>query len=307
MAINGTAWLAEVAFLAPAISMTQLLLGLLLSSLMGALGYWRKALDLSGVVGAVLVGTLIFGLGGWIWGLLLITFFVSSTWLSHYRWADKQRISEKFAKGSRRDLGQALANGGVGAILAVVFACYPQPVLFAAFVGVMATVNADTWATELGVLSPHMPRLVTTGQRVEPGTSGGVTPLGTWASVAGALLIGAVAGFLVRIEALWNGTGGTGPLGLNLVAYPLLAVAGGLAGSFLDSLMGATVQRIYYCAACGRETENPGHWCERQAALGASSVEPIRGWSWLNNDWVNLLSSVAGGLLAASLAWILWR
>jgi len=240
--------------------------------------------------------------------LLLIAFFVSSTWLSRFRRADKQRISEKFAKGSRRDLGQALANGGVGAILAVVFACYPHPLLFAAFVGVMSTVNADTWATELGVLSPHMPRLVTTGQRVEPGTSGGVTPLGTWAAVAGALLIGAVAGLLTRITSLWNGASGMETLGPDVFAYPVLGLAGGLAGSFLDSLMGATVQRMYHCAACGRETESPRHQCGRQAsALQASALVPIRGWSWLNNDWVNLLSSVGGGLLAASLAWILWR
>lgn len=277
-----------------------LLLGLLLSSLIGALGYRRNALDLSGVAGAVLVGTLIFGLGGWIWGLLLITFFVSSSWLSHYRRADKRQISEKFAKGNRRDLGQTLANGGVGAVLALVYALYPEPVLLAAFVGVMATVNADTWATELGVLSPHAPRLVTSGERVAPGTSGGVTLLGTWAAVAGALLIGAMAGFLLRVEWWLEGGSGTQPLGSNVIAYPLLAVAGGLAGSFLDSLMGATVQGIYYCAGCAQETESPQHRC-------GSMAQRLRGWSWLNNDLVNLLSSIGGGLLAASLAWILWR
>lgn len=285
-----------------------ILAGLLLSSLIGLLGYWRNALDLSGVAGAVLVGTLIFGLGGWIWGLLLITFFASSTWLSHYRRDDKQQISEKFAKGSRRDLGQTLANGGVGAILAILFGWSPHPLVFAAFVGAMATVNADTWATELGVLSPNVPRLVTNGRRVEPGTSGGVTLLGTWASVAGALLIGAMAGFLVRLASWWGGVSGTELLGPSVFVYPLLAVAGGLAGSFLDSLLGATVQRIYYCSACGRETENPSHRCGWQAsALRAGSLEPVRGWSWLNNDLVNLLSSIGGALLAASLAWILWR
>ena len=126
----------------------QLLLGLVLSALVGGLGYWRRSLTISGVVGAILVGTLIFGFGGWIWGLLLITFFVSSSLLSHYRRSDKEEVSEKFAKSSRRDLGQALANGGLGAVLAVTFARFPEPLLFAAFFGVMSTVNADTWATE---------------------------------------------------------------------------------------------------------------------------------------------------------------
>ncbi|MGD8626318.1 MAG: DUF92 domain-containing protein [Anaerolineae bacterium] len=274
----------------------RLLLGLGLSALMGGLGYWRRSLSVSGVAGAILVGTSIFGLGGWVWGLLLITFFVSSSWLSHYRRADKQEIAEKFAKGIRRDAGQALANAGVGAILALVYARYPEPVLLAAFVGAMATVNADTWATELGVLSRVPPRLITTGQPVPPGTSGGVTRLGTWASLAGALLIGAAATLLVQVESLLNGDG----WGVRAISYPLLAVAGGLAGSLVDSLMGATIQCIYYCDHCGQETESAVHRCGQPA-------RPVRGWAWLNNDLVNFLASIVGGLVAAFLAWIVWR
>jgi uncharacterized protein (TIGR00297 family) len=276
--------------------MGELVLGLVLSTLMGGLGYWRKALTVSGLIGAVLVGTLIFGFGGWVWGLLLITFFVSSSWLSHYRQADKKDVAEKFAKGSRRDLGQALANGGLGAALAIVFARYPEPLLFAAFLGVMGTVNADTWATELGILSRVPPRMITTGEVVRPGTSGGVTWLGIWASVAGALLIGTMATALTQAASLLGGTGWS----LRAVSYPLVAVVGGVVGSLFDSLLGATVQGIYYCEHCARDTESPDHYCGQTARL-------LRGWAWLNNDVVNLVASSIGGLAAASLAWILWR
>ncbi len=272
------------------------MLGLVLSGAMGGLGFWRRSLTVSGVVGAVLVGTLIFGWGGWLWGLLLITFFFSSSWLSGYRRRDKEAVAEKFAKGSRRDLGQALANGGLGAILAVVYASFSEPLLFAAFLGVMATVNADTWATELGILSPVPPRLVTTGRRVPPGTSGGVTQLGLWASVAGALLIGAVATVLRQAASLLGGGGWQ----REAVAYPLLAVAGGLVGSLFDSLLGATVQGIYYCERCEKETERPVHRCGQPA-------RPLRGWPWLNNDVVNLVASLLGGIVAALLAWVVWR
>jgi uncharacterized protein (TIGR00297 family) len=276
--------------------MGQVILGLVLSALMGGLGYWRKALTVSGLVGAILVGTLIFGFGGWVWGVLLITFFVSSSWLSHYRQTDKEAVAEKFAKGSRRDLGQALANGGLGAALAIVFARYPEPLLFAAFLGVMGTVNADTWATELGILSRVPPRLITSGEVVPPGTSGGVTWLGIWASVAGSLLVGTMATALTQIASLLGGRGWS----LRAVSYPLLAVIGGVVGSLFDSLLGATVQGIYYCEHCARETESPDHYCGQTA-------RPLRGWAWLNNDVVNLVSSAIGGLAAASLAWILWR
>lgn len=277
-------------------NVAQLLLGLILSAAMAGLGYWRRALTISGTVGAVLVGTLIFGLGGLEWGLLLITFFVSSSSLSHYRKADKEEMAVKFAKGSRRDFGQALANAGLGAILAIVYSRYPEPLLFAAFVGVMATVNADTWATELGVLSRVPPRLITTGEVVVPGTSGGVTQLGIWASLAGALLIGTMATALVQIGSLLAGNGWN----LRAISYTLLGVVGGLVGSLFDSLLGATLQGIYYCERCGKETENPVHHCGQAA-------RPMRGWGWLNNDVVNFVASLVGGLASASLAWILWR
>jgi uncharacterized protein (TIGR00297 family) len=274
----------------------QLILGLLLSAVVGGMGYWRKALTIDGVLGAVVVGTLIFGLGGWVWGLLLITFFVSSSWLSHFRKADKEALTAKFAKSSRRDIGQALANGGLGALLAVVYAQYPDPLLFATFLGVMSTVNADTWATELGVLSRVPPKLITTGQQVTPGTSGGVTGLGTWASVAGALLVGTVATTLVQIGSLVGGEGWS----LRAASYAWLAVVGGLAGSLVDSILGATVQGIYYCGHCAQETESSVHRC-------GNASRPLRGWAWLNNDVVNVIASLVGGLVTALLAWILWR
>jgi uncharacterized protein (TIGR00297 family) len=184
--------------------------------------------------------------------------------------------------------------------LAVVHASNPDPLLFAAFMGVMATVNADTWATELGVLSRVPPRLITTGQEVIPGTSGGITRLGTWASVAGALLIGTVATALTQISSLL-GVGRTGSgWSLEAISYPLIAVAGGLIGSLFDSLLGATVQGIYTCDRCVKETESSVHHCGHPA-------RHTRGWIWLNNDVVNLVASVIGGLIAASLAWLLWR
>jgi uncharacterized protein (TIGR00297 family) len=274
----------------------RLVLGLALSALIGGLGYWRRALSASGVLGAILVGTLIFGLGGWVWGLLLITFFVSSSWLSHYQQAAKERIADKFAKGSRRDLGQTLANGGLGALLAVAYALEPDPLFFAAFVGVMATTTADTWATELGVLSRVPPRLITTGQVVAAGTSGGISWLGMWASVAGALLIGAVATALTQGASLVKGNGWQ----VNAVAYTLLAVIGGVTGSLFDSLLGATVQGIYFCEYCEKQTERRIHRCGQPTRL-------VRGWEWLNNDVVNLAASAIGGLTAALLAWFVWR
>lgn len=269
----------------------QALVGLLLSALIGYAGYARQSLSRSGVLGAILVGTVIFGLGGLPWGALLVLFFVSSSALSHFKAARKAAVAEKFSKGSRRDLAQALANGGVGALAALGNAFWPHPLWWLGFVGAMATVNADTWATELGVLSISQPRLITTGRPVEPGSSGGLTVTGTLAGLAGAALIG-VAGAAFDLAA------GRPP---GQVAWLLVVVAGaGLLGSLFDSLLGASVQAIYYCDACGKETErHPLHAC-------GAPTRQIRGWAWMNNDWVNFLSSAFGAAVAGA-AWLLVR
>ena len=270
------------------LNLFELLGGLALSLSIGALGHRRGALSGSGFWGALITGTLIFGFGGWEWGVLLIAFFLSSSALSFYRSPDKQGLAEKFAKGHRRDLGQALANGGLAALLAVLSWWRPHPLWFFGCAGAMAAVNADTWATELGVLSPSPPRLVTTGRRVEVGASGGVTWLGTGASLAGALLIGLLAG----AGALVLRQGWTVAVGALLAA-----AVGGLTGSLIDSLLGATVQAIYWCDMCGKETERRVHRCGTETRL-------LRGWRWLGNDWVNVISSAVGALVAAGIGLI---
>lgn len=253
----------------------------LISAAASSAGYWRGSLSRSGVAGGLIVGTLIFGLGGWAWGLLLGIFFVSSSLLSHFRESEKRRLAEKFEKGHRRDFGQAMANGGAGAVIALLSSVIPSPLWFPFFVGVMSTVNADTWATELGTLSGRRPRLITTGRRVATGTSGGVSRLGTFVSLLGGGLIGLAAGASRAGRGRWK----------------TLAIVGGfsgLAGSLFDSLLGATVQQIYYCDHCKKETERQLHRC-------GHATRPVRGWPWLNNDLVNLIASLAGGLAAVAL------
>ena len=172
----------------------QLLIGFCLGAVIGFLAWRAGALSDSGALAAALTGGLIFGIGGWPWAALLLMFFVSSSGLSRLFTHRKAALDEKFAKGSRRDWGQVFANGGLGALLAVVYARFPDyPWVWAAYVGAMAAVNADTWSTELGVLSRTPPRLITSGKVVERGTSGGISFLGTLAALGGAVLIGVTA------------------------------------------------------------------------------------------------------------------
>ena len=262
------------------LDLPRIIAGFVLSFLIGGLAYRRRSLTRGGWLGAIISGTLTFGFGGWTWGLTLIAFFVTSSALSHFRQAHKQRLAgEKFEKGGQRDLLQALANGGAAGVLGLLYGFSAAAALLAAFAGIMATVTGDTWATELGVLSRHPPRLITTWRGVEPGTSGGITLLGTLAALAGALCIGLV---MLIVAAAEHGTW-----------LPWLlpaALLGGFAGSMTDSLIGATVQAIYRAPDAG-ETE-------RRAGRDGTPNVLLRGWRWMNNDMVNFLSSLVGGAVA---------
>ncbi len=273
------------------------LIGFILAFAIAALAYQRGSLSQSGANAAVVIGALIFSIGGLTWAVLLVAFFVTSSALSHYKERIKEPLAEKFQKGHRRDLGQVLANGGCAALIAVAFAIVPHRWHFIGFVGAMATVNADTWATELGVLSKTLPRLVTNGRVVPVGTSGGVTWLGTIVALAGALLIGVLASVFEAISFTFLNPGT--PIS---VAWQTIAVAAiaGLAGAFFDSFLGATVQAIYFCEVDQKETEAAIHRCGNATRL-------IRGWRWLNNDWVNFLSSVFGSLVALGAYLLLTR
>lgn len=271
----------------------QLIVGTLLAALVAGGGYAMRALSGSGALAAVGVGGAVFGLGGPAWGVLLVLFFMTSSLFSRWSGAVKARAAEEFAKGGRRDAGQVFANGGVPAALALLSALAPGADLFPMLVGALAVATADTWATELGLLSRAEPRLITTGRRVAPGTSGGVTLLGTAAAAAGGALIGTGAAVLAALPAFGAAAGGPGAL-----RFLPSATAAALAGAMLDSLLGATVQGLYRCPACEVETERIIHRC-------GTPTLPARGWAFLNNDRVNLVAIVAGAVVGWGVARVL--
>ncbi|MEM7118717.1 MAG: DUF92 domain-containing protein, partial [Chloroflexota bacterium] len=55
-----------------------------------------------------------------------------------------------------------------------------------------------------------------------------------------------------------------------------------------------TVQQLFYCDVCQKDTERKLHKC-------GNKTRPLRGWWWLNNDLVNFFASAVGGLTAVLL------
>ena len=258
----------------------QLSIGFMVSTITAVLAWRSKNLSTSGAISATVLGSLVLGLGGWAWGALLYGFFVSASALSKLFGRRKSGLDAAFSKGSQRDMGQVIANGGICGAFVLLHLLLPDAEwIWLGFAGTLAAANADTWGTELGVLSKRQPRLITSLKPVPRGTAGAVTLDGTLASLGGALFIGLLAVLVAPLPSL-----------VDTAARVMLIGLAGLVGAQTDSYFSATRQAMYYCPACEQETEHSEtHSC-------GTPTEYKRGWRWFNNDLVNLAANLIGGL-----------
>ena len=243
-----------------------------------ALGAWRAGtLDAGGALAAWSVGLLVLTAAGWTGGAALLCFFVGASAVSRLPPALPTPLDPK---GHRRDAWQVYANGGPAALaclLALLGILSPTAGLWA-LTASLAAAAADTWATSVGALSRSGPRHILSGARVPPGTSGGVTWIGTAGAAAGALLVSLVPG-LTGHSRLWP-----------------VATIGGRGGRLLASVLGATVQARFRCPRCAAPSEWPRHRC-------GTRTRHEGGWRWLTNDGVNAMATGT----AALLGWAGWR
>jgi uncharacterized protein (TIGR00297 family) len=273
----------------------ELLLGLVLGALVGWIGYRRASLTVSGMISTLVVSALTFALGGWMWGVLILTLFAATELWTRYRRVRQERAGVLLGPKVPRSWDQVLARTGWAIVLLLFYSLAARVTgIYLAFVGAIATANADTWATELGLLSAQAPRLITTRRRVLAGTPGGISILGSVAALAGAWLIGFVGLVLVVIAAGVNRQ----PWERAWLWLPLSATVGGMLGCLVDSLLGAAAQGIYYCERCQQTTEDRIHTC-------GETARQVRGWAWLTHNGVDLVSSVVGAATTAGLlAWL---
>lgn len=256
----------------------QFLFATFLSLAVSLLSYYARFLNAGGAAAAFILGTIVFGLGGWTWAAPILVFFLTSSILSRLGKNRKQQYDLVFEKSSTRDVGQVIANGGVAGIIIILSFYYPNQNWYFVFLGVLAAVTSDTWATEIGVWFTATPRNILNFKKVEAGTSGGVTLAGTTGGALGALCI-AVSGYAVNRDLF---------LKSSLEFSFFWIILAGLIGSTVDSILGATFQSQYLCERCKKVTERKLH-CDARSTL-------IRGWEFFHNDRVNLICGLSGGL-----------
>ena len=253
------------------------LLGLLLASVIAVAAGRLRLLSPSGLVAAIVSGT-VCAAAGWSWALMLIAFFAVSSALTRLGASRKRATEGLVEKGGQRDAVQVLANGGVFAFAAAMSLAGPAHLWAIIGAGAIAAATADTWSTEIGTLSGGRPVSIRTWRPLPTGASGGVTLLGSAGGVAGAVFIALLA---------WAG------------GWPIAAVAGalagGVAGTVADSVLGATAQSRRWCDACSVTTERVLHTCGGRTELAG-------GLPWLDNDGVNLAATLTGAGVALAVA-----
>jgi uncharacterized protein (TIGR00297 family) len=226
-----------------------------------------------GAVAATVVGAAVVAGAGWAGGLVLLAFFVPASAVSRVARSDP-RLD---VKGDRRDAAQVFANGAAAAIGALLV----RPAALWIVTASLAAAAADTWATSVGSRSRTLPVHLLTGARVPAGTSGAVSGLGTVGAAVGAGVT-ALAGALAARS---------GRLGL---AAGII----GMCGMVADSILGATAQGRFHCAACGVPSEWPVHRCGTRTELRG-------GIGWVSNDVVNGVATALAALAGAA-AWAVW-
>jgi len=261
------------------IDFIEIILGLLIISIMSILAFRLQYLDRGGVIAGIVIGSIILIGFGWSALILMMVFFTFSTFSTRLRYSYKRKLGFGQEKGGKRGWRNTLANGGIAASSALANLFLGGEIFFAFFLGAMATSMADTLATEIGLLSRSRPRLITNlRKKVGAGTSGGISLLGELMVISGSLLIGILVVFLEFSS-------------IPLFTIISLTLLGGLIGSHVDSILGATIQSMNRCIICGVITENNIHHNK--------PTESFKGLRMIENNAVNFLSTIAGASTAA--------
>ncbi|KAF6723317.1 Transmembrane protein 19 [Oryzias melastigma] len=263
----------------------------------------RRSLDRSGALGALLVG-FVLTMANYSFFSALLAFFVTSSRLTRWGAAKKKKIDADYKEGGQRNWVQVFCNGGVPTELALLYMIevgpgeipidfgkqYSASWMSLSLLGALACSAGDTWASEVGpVLSESKPRLITTWKEVPAGTNGGVTTVGLVASFLGGAAVG-VAYFVTQLVTVSD-------LHLADPQWPIVVYGGlaGLLGSMLDSFLGAHMQYSGFDASIGKVV-----------SYESATTQRICGKPILDNNAVNLFSSVLIALFLPGMAWGAW-
>ena len=258
------------------------ILPIILTPFIVAFSLSKKALTRGAVVSAVVLDfavSIAFGNAGFI---VLCSFFIGAVIVDKIKKRiKKQSRIDKEGKDDCRNYMQVFANGLIAFMSSVAFLITKNVIFTVPFVASLAEAFSDTVASGIGVLSSTaydpFKRC-----KCENGISGGMSLVGTLASIVGACFISYIA-FAI-------GFAGYGIREFYIVAFSAFF------GAVFDSFLGSVFQVKYKCRVCGEITEREVH-CDLSAVRHS-------GHTIIDNDIVNMLSCATAAILATALALI---
>lgn len=240
----------------------------------GSAGYFTRSIDWSGLIAGLLIGAVFVLAGGLPATFMLVTFFLVGTAFTKYKYDFKEEIGAAEMKGGARTWKNVVANLLFPTVMLFTYAVTSWRFSALAFTASLSGAFSDTLGSEVGVLSTEPPVMIHNMRKALPGTSGAVSVLGLIASLVGS--------FLISVEALFFSL-------ISAREFPLVLTLGFFC-SIVDSLLGALLQARYKCLNEGKIVEDP--------SLCDGGVELLRGFRWVDNHIVNLMSTGLTALLS---------
>lgn len=193
----------------------------------------------------------------------------------------KKYIKKETKKEKPRTFIQVLINGGLGTLFIILYGITKHQFLLIISVISLSGCLIDSVSSDVGTMSKNDPYDFIKRKTVQNGMSGGVSFLGT----ISALLVSIIVAFSTYKY-------------LNLTYQYVFLITGLIfLQTIIDSVLGSVLQAKYECIECKKITEKLEH-CNKQTEL-------IEGISWINNNMVNLISSITTTLISTLVLYII--
>ena len=217
---------------------------------------YKKWLTVSGAIAALWMALLLLVTGGLKAFIAPGIFLLSGSLLS--------KLNNYTKEKNGRNAIQVFCNGIVGISCLIIFAVSQQQVyLLAALVSFCISMS-DSVSSELGTYLKGTTVDILSLKKLPPGISGGISWQGSLSGLIGAAILAAAVCFAYQFS---------------LTVFLWLTVSG-FTGMLTDSFLGSAVQKKY-TSATGAIIEDH-----------EPNAVKVKGFSWCNNDMVNILSNI---------------
>jgi uncharacterized protein (TIGR00297 family) len=178
-----------------------------------------------GAVAGVLVAFILMLVGGFAGFIPLLTLFLLTVISTRWGYARKLRLGIAERRRGRK-ASQVIANLGAASLCVLPVIWFPEQadLLLVGAMAALAEAAADTVSSELGQATARGAYMITDFRDVPIGTNGAISVEGTIAGCVAACIVSWVSATSGLVDWRWT---------------PVIAF-GGIAGMFLDSILGAT-------------------------------------------------------------------